>query len=89
MAPPREPARGPAVARETWALRSPLLSWTSGLLPGPPHLPLTPLLLHSSSVKAIKAKGGTAPNSIFSDEQSHQLAEEKGAGRGEGLGVLP
>lgn len=88
MAPPREPARGLGGARETWALHSPLLLWISYLLLGPPPLPLTPLLLHSSGVKAIEAKGGTAPNSIFSDEQSHQPGEEKGAGREVGVGVL-
>lgn len=77
MAPLREPGLGLAVALGTSALHSPLLVGISYLLPGPPPPPLTLLLLHSSSVKAIKAKGGKSPHGIFSDKQNPR------AGRGD------
>lgn len=69
-APLWEPGWGLAAALGTLALRSRLLLWISYLLLGPP--PLTLLLLHSSGVKAIKAKRGKSPNGIFSDDQNPQ-----------------
>lgn len=65
MVPPREPGLGPAAALGTWALHSPLLLWTSYLLPGPPPLPPTRRLLRSSSVQAIQAEGGRVPKWRF------------------------
>lgn len=81
MAPLREPGLGLAVALGTSALHSPLLLWISYLLPDPPPPPLTLLLLHLSSVKAIKAKGGKSPMAFLVMNRTHRPGEGRGAGR--------